>query len=108
MYESESPSSGTFSVFNIQQYCWLAEEEKASNDAYIYFSNFVWKITYHESVAVYTWLNSSEMWSQQRGNFIVNEMFNLLFRKSSCLNMSFMYDLHVLSNHFSANYDANY
>lgn len=22
--------------------------------------------------------------------------------------MSFMYDLHVLSNHFSANYDANY
>lgn len=33
------------------------------NDAYIYFSNFVWKITDHESVAVHTWLNSSEMWS---------------------------------------------
>lgn len=63
MYESEAPSSGTLSVFNIQQYCWLAEEEKASNDAYIYFSNFVWKITDNESVAVHTWLNSSEMWS---------------------------------------------
>lgn len=35
-------------------------------------------------------------------------MFNLLFRKLSCLYMSFMYDIDVLSNHFSANYYANY